>query len=99
MVAHSKVRVFVDIIIILTKWLYNISCFKVKCLLCLKERTYSNKIEMVNEAQVNLVFRDSQPLSIVEDGGFREILHVLDPMLSQLERYVINKVVHHYLKS
>ncbi|XP_048010537.1 zinc finger BED domain-containing protein 4-like [Megalobrama amblycephala] len=80
---------------------------KVKCLLCLKELTYSNntssmlrhyralhehaetsnnphstqnsKKEMVNEALVNMVVKDSQPFSIVEDAGFRELLHVLDP--------------------
>ncbi|XP_048011300.1 zinc finger BED domain-containing protein 4-like [Megalobrama amblycephala] len=80
---------------------------KVKCLLCLKELTYSNntssmlrhyralhehaetsnnphstqnsKKEMVNEALVNMVVKDSQPFSIVEDAGFRDLLHVLDP--------------------
>nr|XP_055070155.1 E3 SUMO-protein ligase ZBED1-like [Misgurnus anguillicaudatus] len=84
-----------------------ISCFKVKCLLCHKELTYSNntssmlrhyralhehaqttvnpqtsqisKKEMVNEALVNMIIKDSQPFSIVEDAGFRELLQVLDP--------------------
>lgn len=38
-----------------------------------------SKKEMVNEALVNMVIKDSQPFSIVDDDGFRELLHVLDP--------------------
>ncbi|KAJ7997536.1 hypothetical protein DPEC_G00230030 [Dallia pectoralis] len=34
---------------------------------------------MVNEALVNMVIKDTQPFSIVDDDGFRELLHVLDP--------------------
>ncbi|KAA0722277.1 Zinc finger CCCH domain-containing protein 13 [Triplophysa tibetana] len=33
----------------------------------------------INEALVNMVIKDSQPFSIVDDDGFRELLHVVDP--------------------
>ena len=34
---------------------------------------------MVDEALVNMVVKDSQPFSIVEDVGFKELIHALDP--------------------
>nr|XP_055071743.1 E3 SUMO-protein ligase ZBED1-like [Misgurnus anguillicaudatus] len=34
---------------------------------------------MVDEALVNMVIKDSQPFSVVDDVGFRELVHVLDP--------------------
>lgn len=34
---------------------------------------------MVDEAIVNMIIKDSQPFSIVEDVGFRELMHVMDP--------------------
>ncbi|KAK0142603.1 hypothetical protein N1851_019466 [Merluccius polli] len=33
----------------------------------------------VDEALVNMVVKDSQPFSIVEDVGFKELIHALDP--------------------
>lgn len=35
--------------------------------------------EVLDEAVVNLVIKDSQPFSVVEDVGFRELIHLLDP--------------------
>ncbi|KAK0142602.1 hypothetical protein N1851_019465 [Merluccius polli] len=35
--------------------------------------------KMVDEALVNMVIKDSQPFSVVEDVGFRELVHALDP--------------------
>ncbi|XP_073671376.1 E3 SUMO-protein ligase ZBED1-like [Paramisgurnus dabryanus] len=35
--------------------------------------------KMVDEALVNMVIKDSQPFSVVDDVGFRELVHVLDP--------------------
>lgn len=34
---------------------------------------------MMDKALVNMVIKDSQLFSIVEDVGFRELMHVLDP--------------------
>ncbi|XP_077086696.1 uncharacterized protein LOC143738592 [Siphateles boraxobius] len=98
----------------------------VKCLLCLKELTYSNntssmlrhyralhehaqttnnphssqnsKKEMVNEALVNMVIKDSQPFSIVDDDGFRELLHVLDPTYVIPTRKALKVMVDHKYK-
>ncbi|KAK7156879.1 hypothetical protein R3I94_006810 [Phoxinus phoxinus] len=39
----------------------------------------NSKKEMVNEALVYMVIKDSQPFSIVDEDGFKEPLHVLDP--------------------
>ena len=33
----------------------------------------------MDEALVNMVVNDSQPFSIVEDVGFKELIHALDP--------------------
>lgn len=37
------------------------------------------KKKMVDDALVDMVIKDSQPFSIVEDVGFKELIHVLDP--------------------
>nr|XP_043873805.1 E3 SUMO-protein ligase ZBED1-like [Solea senegalensis] len=34
---------------------------------------------MVDEAVVNMIIKDSQPFSVVEDVGFRELMHLMDP--------------------
>lgn len=34
---------------------------------------------MLDEAVANLIVKDSQPFSVVEDEGFRELIHLLDP--------------------
>lgn len=34
---------------------------------------------MVDEALVNMVIKDSQPFTVVEDEGFRGLIHALDP--------------------
>ncbi|XP_075999197.1 E3 SUMO-protein ligase ZBED1-like [Genypterus blacodes] len=35
--------------------------------------------KMVDDALLNMVIKDSQPFTIVEDVGFKELIHVLDP--------------------
>ena len=42
----------------------------------------------VNEALVNMVVKDSQPFSVVEDEGFKNLIHVLDPTYTLPTRQV-----------
>ncbi|CAM4665410.1 unnamed protein product [Leuciscus chuanchicus] len=53
---------------------------------------------MVNEALVNMVIKDSQPFSIVDDDGFRELLHVLDPTYVIPMRKALKVMVDHKYK-
>ncbi|CAM4530187.1 unnamed protein product [Leuciscus chuanchicus] len=53
---------------------------------------------MVNEALVNMVIKDSQPFSIVDDDGFRELLHVLDPTYVIPTRKALKVMVDHKYK-
>ncbi len=35
--------------------------------------------QMIDEALVNMIIKDSQPFSLVEDEGFSGLIHALDP--------------------
>lgn len=39
----------------------------------------ASRKQMVDEALVNMIIKDSQTLSVVEDEGFRDLIHALDP--------------------
>lgn len=52
---------------------------------------------MVDEALVNMIIKDSQPFSIVEDVGFKELIHALDPSYVLPTRQVCMVITFHLL--
>ncbi|XP_062872093.1 zinc finger BED domain-containing protein 4-like [Trichomycterus rosablanca] len=43
------------------------------------DTSQNSRKKIVDDALVNMVIKDSQPFSIVEDVGFKELIHVLEP--------------------
>ncbi|XP_038141858.1 zinc finger BED domain-containing protein 4-like [Cyprinodon tularosa] len=43
------------------------------------DTSQSSRKQVLDEAVANLIVKDSQPFSVVEDEGFRELIHLLDP--------------------
>lgn len=41
--------------------------------------TGASRKKAIDEAIVNMIIKDFQPLSLVEDEGFRELLQLLEP--------------------
>ncbi|KAI7800885.1 putative zinc finger BED domain-containing protein 1-like, partial [Triplophysa rosa] len=75
-----------------------ISSSKVRCLVCDKELLYSiNPVhtqgQMIDEALVNMIIKDSQPFSPVEDEGFRGLIHALDRTYVLPSRQALKKMV------
>lgn len=52
---------------------------------------------MMDKALVNMVIKDSQLFSIVEDVGFRELMHVLDPNYVVPSTKVCELIDHFYV--
>ncbi|CAM4569352.1 unnamed protein product [Leuciscus chuanchicus] len=48
---------------------------------------------MVDEALVNMVIKDSQPFTVVEDEGFKGLIHALDPSYIIPTRHALKKMV------
>ncbi|XP_048039087.1 zinc finger BED domain-containing protein 4-like [Megalobrama amblycephala] len=55
--------------------------------------TQTSRKQMVDEALVNMVIKDSQPFSVVEDEGFRGLIHALDPSYIIPNRQALKKMV------
>ncbi|KAM9726418.1 E3 SUMO-protein ligase ZBED1-like isoform 2-T2 [Menidia menidia] len=49
--------------------------------------------QVLDEAVANLIVKDSQPFSVVEDEGFRELIHLLDPTYVLPTRKALKKMV------
>ena len=49
--------------------------------------------QLLDEALVNMVVKDSQPFSIVEDGGFKAFVALLDPTYTMPSRKAVKNMV------
>ncbi|KAM9704433.1 zinc finger BED domain-containing protein 4-like isoform 1-T1 [Menidia menidia] len=57
------------------------------------DTSQSSRKQVLDEAVANLIVKDSQPFSVVEDEGFRELIHLLDPTYVLPTRKALKKMV------
>lgn len=67
-------------------------------MLCIifKKLTFSHTVsrkQKLDEALLDMIVKDGQPFSIVEDEGFQQFIKILDPSYSVLSRKTIKAMV------
>ncbi|KAI2645042.1 Zinc finger BED domain-containing protein 6 [Labeo rohita] len=55
--------------------------------------TSGSRKQMIDDALVNMIIKDSQPFSLVKDEGLRGLIHALDPTHVLPSRQALKKMV------